>query len=134
MLKDSEARGILVRLCRQYEFSGPLPPASELEAYERVVPGSAARIVTWAEEEGKHRRSVEQIVVSTGAKNSSRGAAFAFSLAVLVIAAGTAIILTGHSPYGLAMIIVALVSLLGVFVVGRVSASRQLAKTDQGDD
>lgn len=99
-----------------------------------MVPGSAERIVTWAEEEGKHRRWAEHLVVTTGARNASRGAVFAFVIVLVVIAAGTAIILAGYSPYGFAMIITALVSLLGVFAFGRVSAARQLKNADSGEN
>jgi uncharacterized membrane protein len=129
-LKDSQARGVFLRLVQHSEYSGPLPLAAELEAYEKVVPGSAERIVTWAEEEGKHRRALEQMIVRSGAKNSSRGAIFAFVIAVLVIATGAAIILTGQAVYGFVLVIAALTSLIGVFAIGRRSAARQLARTE----
>lgn len=42
------------------KFSGPLPPARELQAYEQVVPGAADRIVKMAEDEALHRRAQEK--------------------------------------------------------------------------
>ena len=127
LLKDSpRAGGKLVRLIQQFEFSGPLPPAAELARYEKVVPGSAARIVKWAEEEGEHRRAMERLVIPSNIRNASRGQMFAFILALAAIAAGTAIVLTGHSATGLAVIIADLATLAGVFVLGRIRAGRQI--------
>jgi len=128
-----EARGQAIRLVARFQYSGPLPPASELEAYERALPGSADRIVRMAEGEAEHRRAMESIVVSSGAKRASRGQVFAFVIALFVTAVGTAIILAGYSPQGLTLILVALGSLLGVFIAGRVSAARQL-KRDSSDE
>ncbi|EFV01877.1 hypothetical protein HMP0721_1271 [Pseudoramibacter alactolyticus ATCC 23263] len=44
-----------------YVRMGPLPALEELEAYDRVVPGSAERIIAMAEEQSKHRRAKEMI-------------------------------------------------------------------------
>src|SRR3989344_892375 len=48
---------------RRVFYSGPLPPASEFERYERVLPGSANRIIKLAEHQSGHRRFIEKIVV-----------------------------------------------------------------------
>lgn len=37
------------------EFSGPLPPPSIMKGYEDIVPGSADRILSMAENQAKHR-------------------------------------------------------------------------------
>jgi uncharacterized membrane protein len=41
------------------EVSGPLPPPQILEYYERVLPGSAHRLLTMAEEQSRHRMARE---------------------------------------------------------------------------
>lgn len=43
----------------QKMYSGPLPPAEEIEAYERVCPGAADRIITMTEKSLEHRISSE---------------------------------------------------------------------------
>ena len=36
-------------------FSGPLPPLSLLEQYNKVIPNAVERIIRMAEQEGEHR-------------------------------------------------------------------------------
>lgn len=55
------------------QFSGPLPPARELQAYEQVVPGSADRIIKMAEDEALHRRAQEQRLVKSSCGDSRLG-------------------------------------------------------------
>lgn len=43
----------------RHEFSGPIPPPTILDGYERILPGAAERIMKLAEDEARHRRSVE---------------------------------------------------------------------------
>ncbi|MEE9382008.1 MAG: DUF2335 domain-containing protein [Nannocystaceae bacterium] len=45
------------------QFSGPLPPATELAAYNKVLPGAAERIVVMAEREQKNRHEVGNSLV-----------------------------------------------------------------------
>ena len=43
-------------------YVGPLPPASEMEGYERTLEGSANRIISVFENEQRHRHGVENKV------------------------------------------------------------------------
>lgn len=45
-------------------YSGPLPPASELEAYNRVDPTFANRVVSMAEAFAEHARRLEAEAMS----------------------------------------------------------------------
>jgi uncharacterized membrane protein len=47
------------RLVSSQQWQGPLPPPAALEHFERIVPGSAARLIEMAEAEQKHRHSIE---------------------------------------------------------------------------
>ena len=51
--------------------------------YDRVLPGSADRILTMAEKEQAHRVSMEGIALRASAKDSKLGQYFGFSLALL---------------------------------------------------
>lgn len=53
--RRTEARDLLRRL----EVSSPLPPPEILEHYERILPGSADRLLTMAEEQSRHRMARE---------------------------------------------------------------------------
>lgn len=51
-------------LIRDFSFSGPIPPPQFLERYEKILPGSADRIVTMAENEQKNAKEVGHLVLS----------------------------------------------------------------------
>ena len=44
---------------RKVTYEGPYPPPSMLAEYNQIVPGSADRLITMAEEEQKHRQQLE---------------------------------------------------------------------------
>ncbi len=44
-------------------YAGPIPPASELQKYETILPGLANRIMTMAETQSNHRQECEKIVL-----------------------------------------------------------------------
>jgi hypothetical protein len=44
-------------------FSGPLPHPEDLAKYEQVLPGSADRIISMAEQQAEHRRNLEKSVI-----------------------------------------------------------------------
>jgi uncharacterized membrane protein len=48
------------------QYSGPIPPASELEKYETILKGSANRILKVFENQSSHRMQLEKIVVRGG--------------------------------------------------------------------
>lgn len=105
-------------------FSGPLPPPEILVRYNDALPDGADRIVKLAEAQSRHRRSME-----------SRGQLFAFTLALVAILAGVALILDGKSAEGLVPLIGAIGGLAGVFVYGEVRAhkARQIDSGEEGD-
>ncbi len=52
---------------------GPIPPPQLLEAYERLCPGAAARIMQWAEDDLTHSRVMERSVLETVSRERKRG-------------------------------------------------------------
>jgi len=44
---------------QQVHYSGPLPPSTELDQYNQILPGAAERILAMAESEAKHRHALE---------------------------------------------------------------------------
>ena len=95
-----EQRDVVAKCIQQVKissYSGPLPPAKELEGYEHVLPGSADRILVMAEENLKHNRSCEVMSLKESHKYNSRGQSFAFVLAVLAIVLAIVLVLFGNS-------------------------------------
>ena len=60
-------------LVQVQHYSGPLPPAAEFEKYEHVLKGSADRILKLAENQNKHRRFIEKVVVLFDSVRSMAG-------------------------------------------------------------
>lgn len=43
-----------------HEHRGPIPAPDILEGYERILPGSAERVIAMAEQQAQHRRDLER--------------------------------------------------------------------------
>lgn len=126
-----EDRREIVRVAHQISrFSGPLPPPEDLANYERVLPGSADRIICMAEGQATHRQSLEQKVINANVSIQQLGLACAFIIAMTAIVGGIWISLKGMSGTGLSVIIGALGALVGVFVYGKSEQRKELAHNE----
>lgn len=67
-----------------HKASGPLPLASEFDAYERTFPGSAERILTMAEKEQDRRITWDKEALGAEIKDRKRGHYLAFILALFM--------------------------------------------------
>ena len=65
----------------QTAYSGPIPPARELEAYDAVVPGAAKKILRMAEKNLQHQIDIETLALDSARKEARRGQIFAFLIA-----------------------------------------------------
>ena len=81
-------------------FSGPLPPPNILDGYERVLPGSADRIITMAEEQLKHRHNLEKSVIKSNIRNEGVGMVFAFILTLTLMFFGGYLIINEKETAG----------------------------------
>jgi uncharacterized membrane protein len=111
-------------------YSGPLPPADQIRAYEEVLPGSADRILAMAERQQDHRHSLERVAVDEAASRSRWGLRLGFVIAVLVVGVGAAAIFTGHALAGFAVIVAQAAILAGVFVYGRIEQRKERVEKD----
>ena len=106
--------------------SAPLPHPSEFEQYERVLPGSADRILTMAENQSKHRQGIEKKIISSDSFVQNVGVIFAFVLALAAMVGSMLLIYVGKDIVGLVSIIATLSSLVGVFIFGKSKQKKQL--------
>ncbi|MBR4791801.1 MAG: DUF2335 domain-containing protein [Treponema sp.] len=102
-------------------YSSPLPPAAELERYEKIYPGFAERLMVRYEKQSDHRMELETKVIESGIKNSARGQVFAFLLSAMTIGVGAFLIYRNKDILGIAAVLSALATLLGVFIYGNKS-------------
>ncbi len=104
-------------------FSGPIPPPHILKGYEDVLPGSADRILRMAEEQSKHRQSLENQVIPEQLAQSRRGQYFGFSLALICLVSSSVL-----AFYGMTVV----ASILASTTIGAVVYTFVLGKKYQG--
>lgn len=105
---------------------GPIPPPSILAAYDKIVPGSAERILAMAEKQALHRQGIETKLVDIETKLESRGQIFGFTLGFICVTGGIILIALGKNVGGLTTLIAALGSLVGTYIYGRKQAKKLL--------
>jgi uncharacterized membrane protein len=87
-----------------------LPPPEVLESYERLIPGSAARLMSQVERQGDHRRALETTAVKAGHRNQLVGTCTGG-----VVCAGVIVVAALASVNGQAL---AAVLMVGLVIVG----------------
>jgi len=97
-------------------YSAPLPPASEFERYEKVLPGSADRIIKLAENQSSHRRFIEKVLVFSDSIKSFSGLIFGLIIAISGILSGAYLIINDKSTQGLVALVVPLGTIVGAFI------------------
>jgi uncharacterized membrane protein len=93
-------------------FSRPIPPPDVLAKYERALPGLADRIVGIAERESDHRRALQRRAI----RLSELGLAAGFAIAMTALCGGIFLVHEGSQAEGMSSIILAIASLVLVFL------------------
>lgn len=106
-------------------YSGPLPPPQHFEAYEKVCPGSASRILEIAENQQRHRTEIEKALVNANIKETKRGQWFGFAIAFTAIIGGFWLISIDKDAMGIATVIGAIATLVGTYIYGRISEKKE---------
>lgn len=109
-------------------FSGPLPPPEALERYNVILPGGAERIIAMAESQHSHRQGLEKHVIESNVSAQKLGTILGFIVAMSVVLGGMFLVYEGKSGPGLAAILTALASLVGVFVYSKREQQKDLAQ------
>ena len=66
-------------------FSGPLPPPAQLNAYEKIFPGSAARLMAMAEKEQLNRHAMQALHANQHARAERLGLWIALVFGITLI-------------------------------------------------
>lgn len=96
--------------------TGPLPPAEQLEQYNKVVPGLANVIVSEFQANATQRRRVEWFVAISDTVRSYLGMAIGGALAVYIVYTGAELLRAGHSLEGFGAIGTAIAMGAGPFI------------------
>jgi uncharacterized membrane protein len=105
--------------------SGPLPAPEIIAGYEKVLPGTADRIVKMAEKEQDHRHKVINRTQTHVAILTFLGQLFAFTIGVIGILAGVYLVQKDKSIAGFSVFFTSLAGLVGVFIFGRKKTPNQ---------
>jgi uncharacterized membrane protein len=97
---------------------GPLPHQDTLAGYERIVPGSAERIINAFVAQGEHRQEIESYAVKWDNIRSFAGLGAGLIISILVMILAYDLIRTGHGTEGTILASIDLVGLVAVFVYG----------------
>jgi uncharacterized membrane protein len=99
--------------------TGPIPAPAEIGEYERILPGSADRIIRMAEKEQAHRHQIE----SRGQRHrlgiTFVGQLFAFLMGMSGIAGGVYLVKSDKPITGFGVFFTSLATLVGVFFYNR---------------
>ena len=110
---------------------GPLPHERTLEGYERIVPGSAEKIINAFVAQGEHRQRLETYALKWDNIRSFAGLGAGFIISVLVILVAYDLIRSGYGTEGAILIAIDLVGLVAVFIYGsQVRRDERIRKTE----
>lgn len=97
-------------------IESPYPPASELEGYERILPGAADRIFSLVEAESVHRRELEKAALKRESRDSLIGLAAAFAVAMTATVGGGLLVWCGFPVAGSIFGLSGVASIVGAFL------------------
>jgi uncharacterized membrane protein len=99
-------------------MAGPIPPPYILAEYDHILQGSAERILKMAEDQSKHRQSLEKWAVKGGTILSFFGVICALIIALVTIYFGSKLILADYQISGTLFAGAGLTGLVTAFIYG----------------
>ncbi len=106
--------------------SGPLPEPAELDAYNRIIPNGADRILKMAEAQSAHRIEIEKVVITSQQRQSFCGQLFGLLIGLSGLSLATYAAVTGQPWFGSIIGGATLVSLVSAFLYTQTSQKREL--------
>ena len=114
-----------------FQYSGPIPPAAELERYNQIIPNGADRIMTLAEVQSKHRQEMEKKVITGDNRRAGIGQVVAAIIVIGSLGAGTYLIVKGFDIQGLVTMLTPLSVVAGLFIRGSNQRKRERSDKDK---
>lgn len=109
------------------QFSGPIPSPELLARYNQVLPGSADRIITMAERDSLHIQNMEYTKLTAEYSERRLGQFLGMAIGVCGLTASVACAWLGQPVPASVIGGATLVSLVSVFVAGRIVKTRSKA-------
>jgi hypothetical protein len=89
-----------------------------LKAYDELEPGRAAKLLILAEDQARHRMTLETTHLRSDRRRSWAGLGAGFAVAMTALGCGTWLIFLGHDLSGGAVVGVDLLGLVSTFIYG----------------
>ncbi|MBL4597036.1 MAG: DUF2335 domain-containing protein [Robiginitomaculum sp.] len=94
-LPPKEAQHVL-SVVQSHLFSGPLPPPESIAGYEKVLPGSADRIITMAEKSQNHAHNCESRALGVQSFVAKSGMVSGLFISALLVSGGISAVYLGQ--------------------------------------
>ena len=132
--KKEEVKEALM-IIRSEMYSGPIPPPEALARYEEIQPGAADRILKMAEKQQEHRMALETKAIGGQVDQSKRGQLFGFILVFVCIAVAVFFaVYFGMTAFAVTFLCVTMVSVVGLFVTGKMAIQKDLAQKSKDQE
>lgn len=118
--KRAMATRMIVGFAESKIYRGPIPPPEYLEAYEKIVPGSAKEILDMARKQQEHRMSCERIIIDHDIRVENRGQWMGLGLGGLCIAGSFFTACLGYTSLASLFAVPALLGVISVFVLKQI--------------
>jgi uncharacterized membrane protein len=125
--RNLENNHVIEARFERHQHHGPLPHPHILDAYDKIVPGAAERIITQMEQQAAHRQALENRVIDSDIFDSKLGLALGAIVSVAAITGGVVCAIFGHET-GVILAAIPVPTLAAVFVYG----SQQRRKEREG--
>lgn len=114
-----EKRDVILAAIKQESYSGPLPHPDFYEGYEKVLPGSANRILTMTETQVQHRVNIEGQIVNRTLTQKSWGMVIGGILTIIILAAVVFLGINGHDILAGTLGTTTIIGVIVVYVLGQ---------------
>ncbi len=106
--------------------SGPLPPASELAEYDRLIPGGADRLMILVEKQASHRMEIEKHVIWCQQQQAVRGQLFAMLIVMFGFVLTGYLSIQGHDTVASVVVGTGIVGIISVIATGKMQIHKSL--------
>jgi uncharacterized membrane protein len=118
-LAREEQKAVVQTILAKFH-AGPLPPPEDLEAYQRLIPDGADRIMRMWEKEQEHRHTREDENDQAEVKLKGRGQLIAAAIAGSLIILAAVFGFTRHDSLAKTILTITVIALVSVFALDRV--------------
>ena len=121
-MKDNKQ--LRAEITQVQQWAGPLPAPESLIKYNEAVPNAAERIVAMAENEMKHRHSMEREELKKRSNLAMISTILGFTCVLVLVGLVAYAIHAGAYNAALATVITAIATVAGVFGLGKLLRSK----------